>query len=509
MSCAPVAVAVPGNPDNANCVPDSTLDSSDLACQTEDCKSYSPSILIGVPEAEKANATAGKAALTYNTSPGGFVWPEVGAGVTIQVEDSSGYAVGQWLYILGFGYLEVTDIPSETSIFAVNRGTRGNVEPTSVVPAGNGFIVSPKPPEEISEGDLTALINVAVQALLPAAVAAAIDPIPQWDNAGVTQLTSGRVPLLRFDDDESKRRLGFQNLNFVTKGKAIVKTEISNPDDSSASRFDVLKPEVRGNGDLALFDHANPTDPSGAPELVSLQPTDLTQEPPSTLGFLAYEIQQLTESVARKVWRTVKKLVFPQSFMDLSALPVDDDFEVLVVKKDGDSREIQRVAPIDDNILYGGLEDGVPKWKLGKMGLQYTPDFKTISNTEYTANTPAGGVWFQGDIALSNIPNGATHVKLQAIIRFTLEADVNNNGNTHNPAACAAINNNDIACATSIGEDTGGTAFTGSDSGIMEAEINNGSVYLTVYKLGASAGTERSTRVTLSLKQLGFYGRPA
>jgi hypothetical protein len=72
-----------------------------------------------------------------------FTVPTVGASVGIVVEDSSRYSVGQYIYIPGAGYFEITALISTTGIYVRNMDSTGNYSPGTTVPAGSMFMACP------------------------------------------------------------------------------------------------------------------------------------------------------------------------------------------------------------------------------------------------------------------------------------------------------------------------------------------------------------------------------
>ncbi len=65
-----------------------------------------------------------------------FVVPAVNSSTTIKVVDSSKYAIGLSVFILGAGHFEITGLPSEGQLFVRNNGSDGNNPPgTTVIPA--------------------------------------------------------------------------------------------------------------------------------------------------------------------------------------------------------------------------------------------------------------------------------------------------------------------------------------------------------------------------------------
>jgi len=72
-----------------------------------------------------------------------FVVPSVGASVGIVVEDSSRYAVGQYVYIPGAGYFEITALTSTTGIYVRNNDDTGNYSPGTTIPASTPFMACP------------------------------------------------------------------------------------------------------------------------------------------------------------------------------------------------------------------------------------------------------------------------------------------------------------------------------------------------------------------------------
>lgn len=72
-----------------------------------------------------------------------FTVPSVGANVGITVEKSDQYAVGQYIYIPGAGYFEITSISSTTSLYVRNLDSTGNFSPGTTVPVGTPFMACP------------------------------------------------------------------------------------------------------------------------------------------------------------------------------------------------------------------------------------------------------------------------------------------------------------------------------------------------------------------------------
>ena len=72
-----------------------------------------------------------------------FVVPAVGASVGIVVADSSQYSVGQYIYIPGAGYFEITAITSTTGLYVRNLDSTGNFAPGTTVPASTMFMACP------------------------------------------------------------------------------------------------------------------------------------------------------------------------------------------------------------------------------------------------------------------------------------------------------------------------------------------------------------------------------
>lgn len=506
-------IALQGDIDNATCEADPcTLTSCDEAsqeCASKPGASYKPSILIGLPEAEALNQEDGGGATTYFTSPGGIVWPAVGAGATLQVEDSSIFSAGQWIYVLGYGHLEIQDVPSAISIYAINRGTRGNVDPGTVVPANNQFTIAGKPTEEIPDSELSAKIATEVANQVPAAVAAADDGIPSFPNENVGELSKGRIPLWQFSDDESERRLGYQSFDQVTEGPMVVQNPDSCGGDADDVKFGPLKPgSGLQTGEMVILNDGGATDASGVPNATVAAPVDLENQDDvvSTMKLWAYELQQVTETYFRKKWRAIKKLVFPSSFIDSTTLADDEQAYRVMVSQTKDSKsKLVNLAPVNGKALVG--KDG--KWQLLTLGNSFQPELASLEASESTDLKAAGADWVNKQLALVNVPEGATQVAISARIIYTLEADVGDNNNTHNPAAALQLGPTKCCNAYSCGEDTGGSAFTGNDTGFLIVPFNTttNTVALRIWKEGSTPG-ELSNRVTWEINQLGFYGPP-
>ena len=112
---------------------------------------------------------------TFELLTQSFVVPAIGASVGIVVEDSSRYAVGQYVYIPGAGYFEITALTSTTGIYVKNNGDTGTYSAGTSVPAGTPFMPCPPSiyvasPIEYQQAGTTALATTNANDTLGATV---------------------------------------------------------------------------------------------------------------------------------------------------------------------------------------------------------------------------------------------------------------------------------------------------------------------------------------------------
>lgn len=70
----------------------------------------------------------------FSVTTADYIQPAVGTNVTISVEDSQGFGIGQILFVEGGGFYEVISIPSALQVELENLGYTGSVVPTTNVP---------------------------------------------------------------------------------------------------------------------------------------------------------------------------------------------------------------------------------------------------------------------------------------------------------------------------------------------------------------------------------------
>jgi len=81
-----------------------------------------------------AIANGSSSAVTTTTTS--YTQPAIGANVTINVDDSSIFAVGQYVFVEGGGNYEVISKPTLTQLEIRNTGDPGNVAPATVITSG-------------------------------------------------------------------------------------------------------------------------------------------------------------------------------------------------------------------------------------------------------------------------------------------------------------------------------------------------------------------------------------
>jgi len=93
-----------------------------------------------------------------------FVVPAIGSDVGIAVADSTRYAVGQYIWIPGAGFFEITALNGVTGIYVRNNGSAGTEAAGTTVPSGTFFMPSTEVSAALDPDDFFFLYDTLAQA---------------------------------------------------------------------------------------------------------------------------------------------------------------------------------------------------------------------------------------------------------------------------------------------------------------------------------------------------------
>jgi hypothetical protein len=196
-----------------------------------------------------------------------FVMPLVGESLGITVEKSSRYAVGQYVWISGIGYLEIVALSGTTQIIVRNNNSQGNNAPGTVAPTGSCLAVCPPVDIAYSADDFFDLYDTLSQSFtvpVGATDAYAYLTHSDWYAVGQKILIIGAGWFTISDVETTTNRVTVQN---ASQWNAVAGTGVTagslvypaTPPDYLASGNVNIQRGVTGNVTLSANNYGAPT----------------------------------------------------------------------------------------------------------------------------------------------------------------------------------------------------------------------------------------------------------
>jgi hypothetical protein len=174
-----------------------------------------------------------------------FVVPAIGADVGIVVVDSTRYAVGQYIWILGAGWFEITALNGTTGIYVRNNGSAGNSAAGTAVPTGTMFMPTSEVAAALDPDDFFFLYDTLAQAFtVPVAGVDAYAYVSHsgWYAIGMVIYIAGAGWFEITDTDATLDRLTVQSSGAFNAAPGVIIA-------AGARLYPCPTPTLQGNGD--------------------------------------------------------------------------------------------------------------------------------------------------------------------------------------------------------------------------------------------------------------------
>jgi hypothetical protein len=290
----------------------------------------------------------------------GIAWPAIGAGSTVTVPDSSAYAVGQGVYVVGYGWLMVSAIPSATQVTLQNNEFRANPAPGTVVPGPVAIAPGIMPTPDVEYSDLQSEIEAEIAQQVGEEVTSQIDPAPEFPTETIQTVESGKIPLWTHgvDADDTMSRLDAQEVR--DESEAPLATVKAAGCDGDEVRIDRLNPLESDTGDMLLISRPTECDRTAPiPRRATFEEIEDDVHPTfAPVGFRTQEVVCDGGNIIKRTWQRLKKLVLHGDFLFVPATD-DNTLRVIVSNYDGTQHKLAPLTLGDNEVLAGDGNGGV------------------------------------------------------------------------------------------------------------------------------------------------------